>query len=169
MSNRHQRVSAETTTQAEQAERIKTQYEPRIRAYMERMRDCFIGNGNPCGPVEDVTCDSYQWRFVLHLGERPAADRIGTARKRDLSVDLTICESEQWDGEENGVSFRVDVSGNGGRIAAVFSPFNYTERCWANIFDAQAVEERWMLIEDLDDWAGLLEHVQEYHTKYPNG
>jgi hypothetical protein len=42
-----------------------------------------------------------------------------------------------------GLTFRLDVVEYGGRIICGYTPYNYTEKCWVDANDAEAVKTRW--------------------------
>ena len=159
-------MSTSMLSQPDQIEKIKARYQARILSFMNRLRESLELNDFKCSPTEELTYDSFDWRFVVHL-DAVSLDQIGRCRNQDLAVELTLCESEQWDGEENGMSFRLDLNGNGGRVVASLAPFNYSERCWVHIYDSAAIEERWRIFEDDFDCDSLVERVREYHDEHP--
>lgn len=161
-------MSTPMLSQPDRIEKIKTNYQTRILSFMDRVQESLALNDFTCSPTEELTYDSFEWSFVLHL-DAVSPDQIGRCRNQDLAVELILCESEQWDGEENGMSFRLDLNGNGGRVATSFAPFNYTDRCWVHVDDDAAIEERWRIFEDDFDWDSLVERVRQYHSEHPAG
>lgn len=96
------------------------------------------------GETYDMHCDEYRWSFnVCRADQEQAAEH----EPQGVDVSFVICESEQYDGEENGVNFAVEIVGVGGQIVGGITPYNYTERCWVPRDDEDAVEERFKLVE----------------------
>ena len=75
-----------------------------------------------------MSSDEYWWSLL--------ADVDGVK----VDVSFKICESEQYDGEKGGVNFSVDVVEFGGRILGGLTPFNYSDACWVDRRDADAIE-----------------------------
>lgn len=95
--------------------------------------------------VIDMHCDDSRWTFNAYL-----PSDLDDAEPEPQGVDVTfvICESEQYDGEQNGVNFAVEIVGVGGEIVGGLTPHNYTDRCWVSRDDAKAIEERFRLVEN---------------------
>ncbi len=93
-------------------EQVKDKYEPRIRAILEKIRSAATMIGATADEIYDLTADEYQWNVYVRSAEQ--------ARRNvdDQGVDFTftIIESEQRDGEENGVNFMLDVTAYGGEM-----------------------------------------------------
>lgn len=62
-------------------------------------------------------------------------------------IDLTfrLLDAAEWDGNDNGTSFALDIVAEGGRIVGGCHPFNYSDGVWVNPQDADAVQKRWEL------------------------
>lgn len=124
---------------------VKVKYESRIEAFLEKVRTFLTSAGYFCtGFDEQSHFDEYRWVFIF------------TKNNRQYDYILTIAESFAHGDEYAGVGFHIEVAegdGNGDEIC-IFKPFNWTDKCWVDVADTQAVEERWKLIEDgypLDD------------------
>lgn len=126
-------------------EQIRDKYEPRILALLGDIASQ-IREDEPTlvvSEIDELHCDDFRWTFNVHTAEQDKC-------KDDLQgVDVTfvICESEEYDGEENGVNFAVEIVGVEGAIVGGITPYNYTERCWVPRTDPEAIEERFKLIE----------------------
>lgn len=96
------------------------------------------------GEVYDLGCDDYRWSFNVC-----GADQADAAEHEPQGVDVTfvICESERYEGEEKGVNFAVEIVGVQGEIVGGITPYNYTDQCWVSRDDADAVEERFRVVE----------------------
>lgn len=127
-------------------EQIRDKYEPRARAILEKIRAAATSLGAEAWEVDDMTDDDYSWNVYVRSAEQV---RDGV---EDQGVDFTfrICESENWDGEEGGVNFMLDIVAYGGEILGCVCPQNYTENVWVNRDDAEAIEARFALVEGID-------------------
>jgi hypothetical protein len=132
----------------------------RIKAIMEKIRDaCKEAGLVPDAEPFDMSCDEYQWALIVRKEKRPTVDDRDYTDV-DYDVTLKVCESEEYDGTENGITFAVDVCTVGGRIVGGLSPYNYSDQCWVSVADADAVEERFAIIENADpaDLADLIKN-----------
>ncbi len=129
---------------------IKRKYQKRILGLMNRIADTLREAGYEVEGPWDMTCDEYWWSLL--------ADVDGVK----VDVSFKICESEQYDGENGGVNFAVDVVEFGGRILGGLTPFNYTDACWVARSDKDAIEERFAIMEQADpcDIISLLDRVE---------
>ena len=126
-------------------EQIKTTYEARIRALLDGIASQ-IRDGDPTlqvSEIDEMFGDDYRWSLLVQTAEQ-AQDKDDL---QGVDVTFVICESELYDGEENGVNFAVEIVGVGGEIIGGLTPYNYTERCWVSRDDSDAVEERFQLVE----------------------
>lgn len=128
-------------------EQICDKYEPRIRAILEKIRDAAASLGDEAGEVDDLTTDEdYTWTVYVRSAEQVEA------KDHEAGIDFTftICESENTDGEKNGVTFRIDVTAYGGEVLGTICPYNYTDDAWISRDDEAAIEARFLLVEDFD-------------------
>lgn len=121
-------------------EAISKKYEERIVKVLERIQSVINDNDMHTDAVTEMSGDEYWWSLCVWPAEDKEADQM-------VEVALKITESIEYDGSEDGVSFAIDIVGNGGEMIGGLSPYNYTEQCWVNCEDEKAVEERFKLIE----------------------
>jgi hypothetical protein len=96
--------------------------------------------------VYDLHCDDFRWTFNVHTAEQDKdKDEL-----QGVDVTFVICESEEYDGERNGVNFAVEIVGVGGEIVGGITPYNYSDRVWVSRCDSEAIEERFQLVEQAD-------------------
>ena len=129
-------------------EQIKDKYASRITTLLDAIvAELREADETLCvSEVYDMHCDDFRWTYNVHTAEQDK-------HKDDLQgVDVTfvICESEQYDGEKNGVNFAVEIVGVGGEIVGGITPYNYSDRCWVPRSDPEAIEERFQLVEQAD-------------------
>lgn len=127
-------------------EEIKDKYAARIAALLDAVIADIREEDESLviSEIYDMHCDDFRWTFNVHR-----AGDIDAAEDEPQGADVTfvICESEEYDGEQNGVNFAVEIVGVGGEIVGGITPYNYTDRCWVSRGDADAVEERFQLVE----------------------
>ena len=96
--------------------------------------------------IDELQSDDYRWTFNVCTAEQAEQ----SDEMQGVDVWFVICESEEYDGEENGVNFAIEIVGVGGEIVGGLTPYNYTDRCWVQRDDADAVEKRFRIIERAD-------------------
>lgn len=116
-------------------EQIYEKYKGRIQAVMDGLRKALVEAGHDCEEPSDESIDEYRWSMVVD---------------GNVDVTFTIAESEEYDGEEGGVNFMVDVVEEGGRPLGGLCPYNYTDKVWVSRGDDAAVEERFIILEKAD-------------------
>jgi hypothetical protein len=87
--------------------------------------------------------DGYSWCLVVK-GENSSEDETPTDGDIDITVGFVVGCEEDF---ENQINFKMDVVEYGGRIIGTFIPYNYTDKCWVNADDEDAVKERWDIFE----------------------
>jgi len=132
-------------------EAIKDKYEPRILAVLTRIAETLREAGYAVDDPIDLSCDQYWWSLLVH----------GDNEENGIDISFKICESDQYDGEEGGVNFSLDIVEFGGRVLGGLCPYNYTPHCWVDRNDEEAVEERFAIFEQADpaDIVPILERV----------
>lgn len=132
------------------SEDIKDKYEQRILAVLTRIAETLREGGCTVDEPIDLSCDQYWWSLLVH----------GDSDEDTIDISFKICESEE-DGEQGGVNFALDIVEWGGRILGGLCPFNYSDRCWVDRNDEEAVEERFAIFEVADpaDIVPILERV----------
>lgn len=121
-------------------EAIKEKYKPRILALLRRIAETLREAGRTVDDPIDLSCDEYWWSLLVH----------GDSDQECIDISFHICESEQYDGEEGGVNFMLDIVEMGGRVLGGLTPFNYSPQCWVDRNDEDAVEERFAIFEEAD-------------------
>jgi hypothetical protein len=149
-----------------QLERVKAKYEPKIIDALNKLRAYFLVEAAyVCGEVWEMEGDDeYNWVFIVNIGN---PDEPGKWHERNVDVNIRIVEQAVHEGLAGpGISFRVDLGGDGGRIVGQYAPYNFTPEWVVDMFDDDAVEQRFTdVVSALD---GALACIQEYVEKYPD-
>lgn len=148
---------------ANKYEQVAKQYEPKIIELLNRIAaDCKELGMNTIGPDEMSDEDSKWSLTVLRPGD---TEKSPDAIDRGADVTITIADSQQYEGEAQGVNFTLDAVATPGEIIGQITPFNYTEDVWVDLNDEEALRARFGLIEDdIDDVASS---IQEWFEKNP--
>jgi len=134
-------------------EEICERYEDRIRKILDAIRlELHEQTTLKCGDVCEM---EQQWSMLVVSPQDMIDNKFDLEQGVDISIE--VIDSEEHDGEEDGVNFGINLSAIGGGIVGGLTPYNYTERCWADRSDAEAVEERFCIIEQAD--LGELTHL----------
>lgn len=122
-------------------EEIYNLYKPRIETLMSKIAEtCKAGIPDQAvSEVDEWTDEEYTWNL-----------NIGNDLENSVDITFTILESEVRDGEENGVSFDIDIVGYEGRILGGFCPYNYTSQLWVSRDNPSAIEGRFRVFERLN-------------------
>ena len=123
---------------------------------MKRAAGIIAGDLRKMGyTVEDpfeMDADEYSVRMlVTHPARFPE-------REQGVSISIEIADSHDYEGEDGGYTFRLDIVEYGGRIFGGCAPFNYTDQCWVRTLPA--IKERWELLAaalDADDISRVIE------------
>lgn len=135
---------------AEAIDHIGETYGPRALALLDRLRDLLIANGWTVSETFNLTDSEYEWSMV---GQLPGTDH----EEAQVDFRIEVAEARQYDGEpEDGINFGLEAVMFGGRPVGGFTPYNFTSKVWVHANDPDAVEERWLLIENMD-LTGFLE------------
>jgi hypothetical protein len=103
---------------------------------MKRIAKALRGKGHSVEGPDFWECDDYRWELFVD---------------ENVDISFKLCESEECDGEEGGVNFALDIVEVSGRIIGGLTPYNYSDSCWVNRKDKQAVEERFRILEQADE------------------
>lgn len=137
----------------EHMEKIAAEYGPRALRLLERIRTLLHDNGFTCTQAQDFSSDDYRYSFVARHDEVEGEDAAA-----DITVE--IAEQRQYDGDTApwGLNFGIDITRIDGLMIGGMTPYNYTEQCWVDSTDAEAVAERWSLLEaaDIAEVPGLI-------------
>lgn len=122
---------------------IKNRYKSRIDEIFKRLAEAFGKQGFVSDKYEllDFTDDEFSWGMGFDDG------------RNGLDVRFTIIEQDVRDGDENshGISFDLRVHDDQSRLLVGITPYNYTERCWVDMSDEDAVEQRFLIVENFDE------------------
>ena len=119
-------------------ERIAKSYGPKMLAFLGALAEGLRAEGLTVDAPEDMSCDDYKWGTVIRL-----ASKSGEAvDETDIDLNVELAESLAHEGTTSGVTFRLEANACGGAVIGVWSPWNYTERCWVDVRDAAAIKER---------------------------
>ena len=127
-------------------EQIKDEYQDRIVVIMRRIAKVLQDEGYHVEGPYFWDCDEYSWNLLVHLAG--GADSVD---EQDIDIAFKIAESEEYDGTEGGVTFSLKITEVGGRILGGLTPFNYSDRCWVDRDDAEAIEGRFRIVEQADE------------------
>lgn len=125
---------------------IHERYSPRMQALLEWLAAALRMAGYAVvGPDDWSGGSEYVWGMLV-AGTEGHTD----PQDDDIDVHLWVCDSESWAGDQQGVSFMLDLVTVGGRLVGQYCPKNYTEEVWVPRSDPQAIEERFSMMERLD-------------------
>lgn len=127
-------------------EQIKDKYEKRIIRILRNIARAANAQGMTTTRPIEITDTEYAYNLVI----APDGKRIRHVRDEDVDVTFTVVESEERDGEENGVAFSLSINNVGGRVIGGMTPYNYTNDLWVSRDDEDAIEERFALFENAD-------------------
>lgn len=131
-------------------EGVKDKYGERILAYLSKLSKAACDAGLFADEPAEMFDDTFRWTFCVWKDQ-------GAFDKRDYekSIDntLRLDEAREYGDDEGypfGINFSLDIVENGGLIVGQFAPYNYTDECWVNAKDKEAVENRWSMFESMD-------------------
>lgn len=81
-----------------------------------------------------------------------------------IYLTFRLMDATEWDGNDNGTSFSLDIVAEGGQIVGGCHPFNYSDDVWVNPQDADAVQERWELFRNAMSNSGdeIISSIETY-------
>lgn len=126
-------------------ENLAEQHNDRALAFLRRIAEHITNEGIPVMQAAPMWDDNFRWGFATTDDD----EQVGEG-----SVDfmLELLEQRDFDGAdaEPGVNWALTVSLWGGQVLAAYQPFAYTEKCWVDAYDDDAVKQRFALIEGMD-------------------
>lgn len=123
-------------------------YGSKMRDLLKQIAEACEESGVYCGEPFDMSGDDYQWSMMAW---RTRSDRAAKLHERGIDITVQIAESREYDGEKpTGINFGLDIVEWGGRMLGGLTPFNYTEDCWVDARDREAVSDRWKILSDAD-------------------
>ncbi len=139
-----ERINVERTKEYDELiEAVAMKYEERAMALLKRIGAMLALHSMAVDEPWQMFGDDYRWSMMVWR-------EVGDVRDPESGVDITIeiAESQAYgDDPEYGINFGLDIVEYGGRILGGLSPYNYTDQCWVDARDEDAVEERWLLLE----------------------
>lgn len=141
-------------------DKINDKFKAQIAIILTAIAESLREDGWKVGEVCDMSCDDYRYSILVSQYDANPEE----LNEDDVDITFEICESEEYDGTENGVNFAVSVVTVGGSIIGGLTPYNYTDRCWVSVGDVEAVEERFNILAQCDptEMVCLLEDYKEY-------
>lgn len=132
-------------------EELYEKYKERILTIMDGMRQELTEAGYTVSETWDEIVDDYRWSIVVYIDDgAPARCEEDDPSEEDVDIVFEICESQQYEGSDDGITFSISITRVGGEILGGYSPFNYTPKVWVPLDDEEAIEERFALFEQLD-------------------
>ena len=138
-------------------------YQARIKRIMREIRQACEEAGWYCGEIAFLNCDDYSWDFIVHTKGKPE-DGAELDESTDIDVTFKLCESEQYGDDPKGINFALDVVAVGGAILGGLTPYNYTNDCWVDRRDENAVAQRFQIMEEADA-EGVVTLIRDYAQK----
>lgn len=146
-------------------EEIKDTYSKRIEAILQEVVKALTEKTTlVVGSPFDMGCDYYQWAVTAESPSEHTANTEANSTEAGTDITFTIAESEEWDGEENGVNFMLDVTSVGGEIIGGLTPYNYTPEVWVSRDDPDAIERRFQIMLNADT-DSLVQMVIEHYAQ----
>ncbi len=132
-------------------EAVAQEYEPKIRAFLERLRGQLHDLGYDTTDVIDLTDDEFRWSV--------STTEDGAVGDDCVDFTLEIAEAKSYgDDPETGINFGLTIVEYGGRILGQLQPYNFTPEVWVDARDKDAIAARWQIFDnaDLSEIGGLM-------------
>lgn len=91
------------------------------------------------------------WLGQLDLSEPhdPQGDDIRWKTQGDaFDISFRLNEQRAYEGGGDGINFSAHLDRLDGVVGPSISPYNYTERCWVDLWDDEAIEARFQMVEN---------------------
>lgn len=115
-------------------------YRPLMETLLDRIVEALADAGYEPSEPDLVIDEEYRW-YV---------------RVQENSADIGYIEagiSEQAvheGGTDPGINFSIYIIGQSAVVKGQWAPYNYTDRCWVDARDAEAVRDRWELFASVE-------------------
>lgn len=113
------------------------------------------------GPF-DLSDDCYRWfirvQFDVGTDRFVPNENFDNLVPEPVDITVEIAESVQYDGTLDGVNFGLNIVEEGGLILGGLTPYNYTDKVWVDVDNANALESRWNLLANNAN-AGEIAHI----------
>lgn len=142
-------------------EAVAKNYESRIAALLaDFATTAATVNWLTDGLVQDMTADDFEWHVTIkpaRLLAEATDNGVDADEGENVDIAIKIEESLSHDGTTAGINFSLDI------VLGGILPFNYSPQVWVDVTDADAVEERFKMIEDawMRDFIALLPDQNE--------
>lgn len=123
---------------------IARAYEPEILSVLGLLKKGFVNENYQVSDVceEDMYDGGFRWSFQIFVNGSPEE-----MKEKDVDVSFTILDSEESDGEKNGLNFSLDMVEYGGRRLGGFTPYNFTNNVWVDVKDNEAIMNRFNIVK----------------------
>jgi hypothetical protein len=135
-----------TETYATAVERVHDKYKDRIYSVLRSIQWTFAEQGWEARGVADWTDEQFSYAIYLTPPEPYSADQDNC----HIDFRFDIAESMAYGDETAGISFAIDVTAYGGRCVGGLQPFNFTPEVWVDPTNAEAIEERFEIVESAE-------------------
>lgn len=139
-------------------EAVKDRYETRIKTILNTIKASLIEKGWRVVNADEQPYEMFDTEFSWWLSAyRPGRD--DDDGMVDVRIEISEGRSYGDDDIPNGINFGLQAVEWGGRPLGGLQPFNFTKDVWVDAGDEEAVEARFMLIEEayLDEFVHLME------------
>lgn len=133
---------------------VVKKYQSRVKKLMSEMRDAFTKEGFQTTEIAFCEGDDYRWTFFVGDLEK----------EQGVDISFQICESDAYEGTNEGINFCLNLVAYGGEVVGGFTPYNYTPQVWVNPRNKIAVDERFDLMLGCDV-EGTVWVVNDFFTR----
>lgn len=142
------------------------QYEPKILDLLDRIKQELESAGWGVTGPDEMHDEEFSWWLMAQFpGDNYVPDeRWDNIKPEPVDVRLHIVESIVHEGTLQGINFSLDLTAYGGGIIGGYSPYNYTDKVWADITDPYAIEDRWCLFEQVD-LGSIVPAINDYFAR----
>jgi len=138
-------------------EALYTTYKPKALEVLGEIATAARTRGFVCEEPFDMSDDVYRWALLIR--------QEGAPPDSGVDVVITIAESNEYDGEGDGVNFMLDMTEYGGLIVGGVAPYNFTPDVWVKAADADAVRARWDLFMECFSPASVIDRIVEFNER----
>lgn len=139
------------------SEQVEATYGERALALLEKIRSLLNEGDFIADKPEPMHSDDYRWNMTVWRNEQ---HKLSQDQDNTIDVSIEIAEAMQYGELDSpcGINFGLELVEWGGRMLGGLVPYNYTENCWVDMRDKEAVEERFKILEnaDIDEISSLL-------------
>lgn len=133
-----------------QLEAVASKYNKRITSILDKLRLALTEEGYAVSEVDSYNDgESTRWEIFV---ESPTEDG------EDVDISFQI----PYDSEE-GINFSIDAVSVEGRMIGGCCPFNYTDKVWVSLDSDDEVEQRFALVENLDEM-DMVDLIKDFYN-----